>query len=169
MLSAHADDPAFVAHALNPPATGPPGSGMSTRCMSSTGQGALIPPIVLPSRDVPGLDADHAHDDDRESGRWATERLLNLGRRPIAAVGSFPGITCIDTRLAGNRDALEIRDVPFDELPLPRHAVSPAPGDPNRIPIPSNCLTPRRQRQRLAPLPVWLLCAVDTCMPEAPG
>ena len=76
---------------------------------------APVPPIVLVSRPIVGLDVDHVVNDDFESGRLATQRLLDLGHRRIAVVGGLPSIACFETRLRAYRETLESAGVAFDE------------------------------------------------------
>ena len=56
-----------------------------------------------------------------------------------------------------------------DELSPASTRSDAGPGAPNRIPVPSNCLTPRRQWQTFAPPLAGFLATLDTCMSEAPG
>ena len=49
-----------------------------------------VPPLVFVSRAMLDSGFDYVVSDDREAGRLATERLLNLGHRRIAVVGGHP-------------------------------------------------------------------------------
>ena len=73
-----------------------------------------VPPLVFVSRAMFGLPFDHVVNDDHESGRLATERLLTLGHRRIAMVGGDPSTSPFVERLRGHRTALEQARVAYN-------------------------------------------------------
>ena len=73
-----------------------------------------VPPLVFVSRAMFDSQFDYVVNDDHESGRLATERLLSLGHRRIAIVGGDPSTSPFGERLRGNRAALERAQVAFD-------------------------------------------------------
>ena len=74
-----------------------------------------LPPLVFVSRTIFDSAFDHVINDDCESGRIATDRLLRLGHRRIAVVGGDPGASPFGERLHGHRAALDRASVAFDE------------------------------------------------------
>ena len=74
-----------------------------------------LPPLVFVSRTLFDSTFDHVVNDDYESGRLATDRLLGLGHRRIAVVGGDPGPSPFGERLRGYRAALERASVAFDD------------------------------------------------------
>lgn len=74
-----------------------------------------VPPLVFVSRAMVNAGFDYVISDDREAGRLATERLLNLGHRRIAVVGGDPSASPFDERLRGHREALARDSVGFDD------------------------------------------------------
>ena len=73
-----------------------------------------VPPLVFVSRAMFDSAFDHVVNDDHESGRLATERLLTLGHRRIAMVGGDPSTSPFGERLRGHGAALERAHVAFD-------------------------------------------------------
>ena len=74
-----------------------------------------LPPLVFVSRTMFGSAFDHVINDDYESGRLATDRLLRLGHRRIAVVGGDPGASPFGERLRGHRAALDRASVAFED------------------------------------------------------
>ena len=74
-----------------------------------------VPPLVFVSRAMVNAGFDYVISDDREAGRLATERLLNLGHRRIAVVGGDPSASPFGERLRGHREALARGSVRFDD------------------------------------------------------
>ena len=74
-----------------------------------------VPPLVFVSRALFDSPFDHVVNDDPESGRLATERLLTLGHRRIAVVGGDPGASPFGERLRGHRETLARAHVAFDD------------------------------------------------------
>lgn len=86
-------------------------------------------PIVLLGETVLGLPLDHVLIDNIAAAREATEHLIALGRRRIAAIG----VRRDDLRLEGYRQALDAAGLPIDEhleinVPNPRHSDQGADG-----------------------------------------
>ena len=77
-------------------------------------QNVPVPPLVFVSRAMFDSAFDHVVNDDHESGRLATERLLTLGHRRIAMVGGDPSTSPFVERLRGHRAALERARVAYD-------------------------------------------------------
>ncbi len=78
--------------------------------------GALLKvPTVLLDRTLAGLDLDSVVLDNVMAGRLATDHLLDQGHRRIAVVAGSPNLALSRERVAGCRDAMLARDVPYDE------------------------------------------------------
>lgn len=63
-------------------------------------------PLVLIDRKVPGIGADLVTNDSYGGGRMLVEHLVSRGYRSIGFVGGPPGISTLEDRLAGYRDAM---------------------------------------------------------------
>jgi DNA-binding LacI/PurR family transcriptional regulator/NAD(P)-dependent dehydrogenase (short-subunit alcohol dehydrogenase family) len=72
-------------------------------------------PYVVIKRDIPGRSMNCVISDDAAGARMATSHLLDLGHERIGFVCAKPNITLSRQRLAGYREALMERGVPFDE------------------------------------------------------
>ncbi|HEX4764837.1 MAG TPA: substrate-binding domain-containing protein, partial [Lichenihabitans sp.] len=72
-------------------------------------------PTVLLDRTLTGLDLDSVVLDNVMAGRLATDHLLDQGHRRIAVVAGNSDLALSRERVAGYRDAMLARGVPFDE------------------------------------------------------
>lgn len=71
-------------------------------------------PLVLMSRDVPGLEVDCFSNDNRAGRRITTEAIIARGARDIIAVEEDLRVTTVARRVEGYRDALDAHDIAFD-------------------------------------------------------
>ncbi len=72
-------------------------------------------PTVLLDRTLAGLDLDSVVLDNVMAGRLATEHLIDQGHHRIAIVAGSPDLALSRERVAGCRDAVLARGIPFDE------------------------------------------------------
>ncbi len=78
-------------------------------------KGQIHVPTVLLDMYVDGLPYDVIKTDNVEAGRLATEHLLSLGHKRIAAIVGIPGLATSDDREAGYRQAFADRGLAVDE------------------------------------------------------
>jgi LacI family transcriptional regulator len=71
-------------------------------------------PLVMASREIPGLDVDF-FSNDNEAGMWmATNAVLDLGARDVVLIEEDLPISTVKHRVAGFRRALEDHGIDFD-------------------------------------------------------
>lgn len=103
-------------------ATGPRSTAMDGLVLSPLStdaadlSGGKVPVVLLGERSV-GAPIDHIAIDNVAAARTATEHLIGLGRRRVAAVGARSGrdSRMADLRLAGYREARAAAGLPADE------------------------------------------------------
>jgi LacI family transcriptional regulator len=71
-------------------------------------------PFVLLDREVPGIDSDIVLGDSKEGARQLIEHLIDLGHKRIALINGSSDTSTARSRLAGYKEALKLRDLPFD-------------------------------------------------------
>lgn len=74
-------------------------------------------PVVLVDREVPGVETDSVLIDHYDGARQLVRHLVQGGYRRLALVGGRPGISSIEARLAGCRDALAEAGLPLEVEP----------------------------------------------------
>jgi LacI family transcriptional regulator len=72
-------------------------------------------PVVLFDRESPGIDADLVRADVYDGGRTLIEHLVERGYREVAFVGGPAGISTLESRLAGCRDAAREAGIRLEE------------------------------------------------------
>jgi LacI family transcriptional regulator len=71
-------------------------------------------PLVLMSREVPGLDVDFFSNDNQIGRMMTTEAMIQRGAKDIVLVEEDLRISTVAHRLDGFREALEAHGIPFD-------------------------------------------------------
>lgn len=75
---------------------------------------AGLPLVVIDPVDLPGPDVASVGTTNWAGGLAATEHLIALGHRRIAAIGGPPSLLCSRARIDGYRAALDQHDIPVD-------------------------------------------------------
>jgi LacI family transcriptional regulator len=68
-------------------------------------------PVVLIDRRIANIDVDVVRGDSTEAGRLLTHHLIDLGHQRIAFVGGPAGVSSLEDRLAGYREALKAAEL----------------------------------------------------------
>jgi len=72
-------------------------------------------PLVLMSRELPGIEADLYSHDNRAGRRLSTQTVIDRGARNIVVLEEDLRVTTVADRIAGYREALVENGIPFDE------------------------------------------------------
>ncbi|MBP1992912.1 LacI family DNA-binding transcriptional regulator [Paenibacillus eucommiae] len=72
-------------------------------------------PFVLLDREVPGIKSDIVQGDSKEGARKLIDHLIDLGHTRIALINGSSDTSTARYRYLGYREALKLRDLPFDE------------------------------------------------------
>jgi LacI family transcriptional regulator len=71
-------------------------------------------PLVMASREIPGLEVDFFSNDNEAGMRMATNVVLDLGAKDVVLIEEDLPITTVKHRIAGFRQALEDHGIDFD-------------------------------------------------------
>jgi LacI family transcriptional regulator len=71
-------------------------------------------PLVLTARQIPDFPVDFYANDNMTGGRMTTDAVLDLGARDPMLIEEDLQVSTVEHRIAGFRQALELRGIPFD-------------------------------------------------------